>query len=247
MNSKILIAIIVSCTVLVALLDFGTSAEFVGSILFTFPIALCGLQGSKRLLWAITGISTVLTVAAEFWGFNRVAIVDPSIGIANRCILLASLLTLATIVHFRIENRRVLALNAIEREKAESKFRSLSERLEFAIAIAKVGVWDWDLESNTLAWDAMMFEIYGFAPVAPMPYEKWAAAVHPEDLPEAVASLQTMIREKNYGSNEFRIILPDGSVRNVEAVRKVVLDDRGNVTRVVGVNVDITERKHAEA
>jgi hypothetical protein len=47
MNRKILIAIIVSCTVLVALLDFGTSAEFVGSILFTFPIALCALQGSK--------------------------------------------------------------------------------------------------------------------------------------------------------------------------------------------------------
>src|SRR6202167_5263086 len=244
MNRKILIAIIVSCTVLVALLDFGTSAEFVGSILFTFPIALCGLQGSKRLLWAITGISTVLTVAAELWGFNRVAIVDPSIGMANRCILMASLLTLAAIIHFRIENRKGLALNAIEREKAESKFRSLSERPEFSIAIAKVGVWDWDLESNTLTWDAMMFEIYGLAPVAPVPYEKWAAAVHPEDLPEAVASLQTMIREKNYGSNEFRIILPDGSVRNVEAVRKVVLDDRGNVTRVVGVNVDITERKH---
>src|ERR1700693_4310633 len=135
MNRTALILIIVSCTALVALLDFGTSAEFVGSILFTFPIALCGLQDAKRLLWTITGAVIALTAAAEFWGFSRVAMLNPSIGIANRGILMASLVTLAAIVHFRIENRQGLALHAIERERAESKFRSLSERLEFAIAI----------------------------------------------------------------------------------------------------------------
>jgi hypothetical protein len=129
MSRRALILIIASCTVLVAFLDFGTSAEFVGSILFTFPIALCALQDSKRLLWTTTGAVIVLTAAAEFWGFGRVASLNPSIGIANRGILMASLLTLAAIVHFWIENRQGLTRNAIEREKAESQFRSLSERL----------------------------------------------------------------------------------------------------------------------
>jgi len=246
-NRVTLLVMIVGITVVLSVLDFGTSAEFVGSILFTFPIALCALQDSKRLLWGISSAIVVLTIAADFWGFNRGDRLSTSVGLANRAILDASLLTLAAIVHFWIENRQSLGRNIIEREQAEATFRILSERLVFAAAIAKVGVWDWDLKSNTLTWDATMYEIYGFAPVVPLPYERWASAVHAEDLLEAEASLQAMIREETHGRGEFRIVLPDGSIRNIEAVRKVVLDEGGNVARVIGVNLDVTERKHAEA
>ena len=91
--------------------------------------------------------------------------------------------------------------------------RLLTERLSLATAVAKVGVWDWDLASNTLTWDATMFEIYGLPPIVPMPYARWSAAVHPEDLPAVEATLRRAIDEKGQGSAEYRIILPDGSVR----------------------------------
>jgi diguanylate cyclase (GGDEF)-like protein len=109
-----------------------------------------------------------------------------------------------------------------------------------------VGVWEWDLASNTLIWDSTMFMFYGFAPMVPMPYEKWAAAVHPEDLPAREQSLRRVMDEKGEGVAEFRIMSADGSTKNISAAERVVVDLHANVTRVIGVNIDITERREAE-
>ena len=75
----------------------------------------------------------------------------------------------------------------------------LTERLSLATAVAKVGVWEWDLASNTLTWDATMFDIYGLPPVVPMPYDRWSAAVCPEDLPAVEATLQKSHRREGPG------------------------------------------------
>lgn len=142
-----------------------------------------------------------------------------------------------------------------KRKEAEAKLLSLADRLSLATAVARVGVWEWDLVSNTIAWNATMFEIYGFPTIGPishekwstpMPYEKWSAAVYPEDLPVAEATLQRTIEEKGEGSAEFRITRPDGAVRNILAMERVVLDVRARVSRLIGVNIDITERKMAD-
>jgi PAS domain S-box-containing protein len=133
-----------------------------------------------------------------------------------------------------------------ERKLVETNAQALTERLSLANAVARVGVWDWDVMGNTLIWDSTMFDIYGMSPTIPMPYEKWAAAVHPEDLPTTEAVLRLAIEKKGQGSAEFRIVLPDRSVKTISAVEKVVLDASGAVSRVIGVNMDITERRLAE-
>jgi diguanylate cyclase (GGDEF)-like protein/PAS domain S-box-containing protein len=122
----------------------------------------------------------------------------------------------------------------------------LSERLALATAVAKVGVWEWDLVNETITWDATMFEIYGFPPVFPMLYEKWAAAVHPEDLPAVEAMLRKTRDDKAQGSAEFRILVSGGSLRNISVIDRAVLDEHSNVARIIGVNMDITERKQTE-
>ena len=139
-----------------------------------------------------------------------------------------------------------IKLDISERRQAEANLLSLTERLSLATGVAKVGVWEWDLASNALTWDATMFEIYGFPFVVPMPYEKWSAAVYPEDLPAVEATLREAIDEKGRGSADFRIILADGTVRNVSTVGRVVLDEHANVSRVIGTAQDITERKKTE-
>ncbi|MGA2986464.1 MAG: EAL domain-containing protein [Terriglobia bacterium] len=143
---------------------------------------------------------------------------------------------------------RILTINndITDRKQVESKLLLLSERLSLASAVAKVGVWDWDLASNMLTWDATMFDIYGFPLVVPMPYKRWSQAVCPEDLPAVEAALHRVIDEKGQGSVEFRIILSEGSIRNISAIERVVLDEGANVIRVIGVNMDVTERKEAE-
>jgi two-component system, sensor histidine kinase and response regulator len=155
-------------------------------------------------------------------------------------------LTVTPLAEDSLKGAVVMHLNITDRKCSEAELPLLTQRLSLATAVAKVGVWDWDLASNTLTWDATMFEIYRIQPVIPMHYERWAAAVHPEDLPTAEDILQRVIKDKGEGSAEFRITLPDGTPRNISAVERVLLNANSEVIRVIGVNVDITEQKRAE-
>jgi PAS domain S-box-containing protein len=143
---------------------------------------------------------------------------------------------------------RVLTISSdiTQRKAADAERLLLTERLSLATSVAKVGVWIYDLSSRTLTWDATMFGIYGIPPSASVPYEAWCAAVHPADLPAAKASLRTVVEEKGHGSAEFRILHGDGSERHVSAIQGVVLDSSGNVIRIIGVNIDVTDRKRLE-
>src|SRR5882757_10204132 len=104
MSRTLLASVIVAITILVAFLDFSTSAELIVSILFFFPLGLCALQRSKRLLWGIAAAAVVLTIAAEFWGFHRAELLmDNEHASGNRAFLILGLLTVTALVHFWIE------------------------------------------------------------------------------------------------------------------------------------------------
>jgi diguanylate cyclase (GGDEF)-like protein/PAS domain S-box-containing protein len=156
------------------------------------------------------------------------------------------LLTVTPLADDRPSGAVVMHMDITALKQAESKLQASAERLSLATAVAGVGVWEWELASNTLTWDSTMFSIYGFTPVAPMPYEMWSAAVHPEDLPVREDALRRVIDEKSEGTAEFRIVMADGSAKNISAAERVVLDHNANVIRVVGVNVDVTDRKQME-
>jgi PAS domain S-box-containing protein len=143
---------------------------------------------------------------------------------------------------------RVLTINndITHRKEADAERFLLTERLSLATAVAKVGVWEWELASDMLTWDATMFDIYCIPPVVSIPYARWSAMVHPEDLAAAEAKLETVIQQNGQGSGEYRIILADGSVRHISSVKGVVLDSAGEVIRLIGVNMDITDRKRLE-
>jgi len=144
---------------------------------------------------------------------------------------------------------RVTAVRDITtRKQAEDSLKTLTERLKLATATAAIAVWDWDLGTNDVVWDDRAFEIYGLPPdsKALITYQLWADLVHPEDLSDQEAALKRTIAEKGRGLREFRIIRPDGTVRHVQAAEAVITDERGAPVRMVGVNVDITERKQAE-
>jgi PAS domain S-box-containing protein len=133
-----------------------------------------------------------------------------------------------------------------ERRRKEEQLKSLTERLQLATVAARIGVWEWDVRTNLLTWDTNMHEIYGVPEGRQLDYQLWANAVVADDLPMAEANLQRVIAEKNRGSSEFRITRADGQVRHLYAAMGVTLDGAGVATRLVGVNVDITNRKAAE-
>ena len=131
-----LVAIIVGTTALVAFIDFWTSAELFGSILFAFPLALCAIQRSKRLLWSTVVVCALLTIATEFWAINRVALLHQEIASVNRGILFASLLTLATFIHFWIDKSEKVAVGAAEIERQSRSLVIQNDQLEVLVTTA---------------------------------------------------------------------------------------------------------------
>jgi PAS domain S-box-containing protein len=131
-----MLAAIIGTTILATLLDFWTSAELIGSILFTFPLALCAMQRSKRLLWGTSTAVVLLTIAGEFWGFNRVELANPWVPSVNRVLLIASLLTLTALIHLLINQRQKIELDAAKITYQRSSLLAQNEQLENALTAA---------------------------------------------------------------------------------------------------------------
>jgi len=134
-NRRLLPSVIVGTTVLTALLDLWTSAEFVGSILFVLPLALCAIYRSKKTLWATLLAAVVLTVLAEFWGFHRVPLVHPLAAFANRVILIVSLVTQATVIHFRITQLERQGLDSAEIARQRNEISAQNDQLQTLFAL----------------------------------------------------------------------------------------------------------------
>ena len=134
-----------------------------------------------------------------------------------------------------------------DRKRAEEKTVKLAERLNLATRGARIGIWDWDIQKNELIWDDRMYELYGvkredFSGA----YQAWLNGLHPDDRAHSdEISAQARRGERDYDT-EFRVVLPDGTIRALKAYGDVIRDSASNPARMIGVNFDITERKQAE-
>ncbi|MEI7644642.1 MAG: ATP-binding protein [Chloroflexales bacterium] len=133
-------------------------------------------------------------------------------------------------------------------KQAEATIRRLANRLELATRAAHIGVWDWDIQKDEVFWDERMYALYGvrredFTGA----YEAWLQGIHPDDRVESdTISAQARRGERPYDT-EFRVVWPDGSIHVLKAFADVIWSVDGTPERMIGVNYDITEIKHAEA
>jgi len=134
-----------------------------------------------------------------------------------------------------------------ERKKSEEELQRLNERFTLATRSAEIGVWDWDVQQDQLAWDDRMYALYGirredFSGA----YEAWVKGLHPDDVVRGNEEIQKALRSEKEFDTEFRVLWPDGQIRHIKAHALVVRDDNGRPLRMTGVNYDITGRKQAE-
>jgi len=134
-----------------------------------------------------------------------------------------------------------------DRKKAEAKLKLSEERLGSATFAAKIGVWDWDIKMNTLWWDDSMYQLYGINKNNfPGVYDAWVNCIHPDDKDRIDAEIQLALNGVKEYAPEFRVILPDNSIRFIKADSKTFMDEMGKPVRMLGTNRDITDRKQTE-
>jgi PAS domain S-box-containing protein len=142
----------------------------------------------------------------------------------------------------------VTFLDVTERKRTQETLRQFVDRLYLATRAGGVGIWDYDIINNKLIWDDQMYHLYGITQDKfGGAYEAWRAGLHPEDMQRGDDEIQMALRGEKEFDTEFRVLWPDGTIRNIRALAIVQRDASGKPLRMIGTNWDITERKQAEA
>jgi two-component system, LuxR family, sensor kinase FixL len=139
----------------------------------------------------------------------------------------------------------LLAALTEERRQTAQALRRNQERLELAQDAGGVAAFDWFPGRQESVWSKELEALYGLAPGSyDGRYETWLGRVHPEDRRHAHEEMQRTLVTGTQDF-EFRVVWPDGSVRWLHA-RGRAHQESGEPVRIVGVNVDVTDRKRAE-
>jgi len=148
---------------------------------------------------------------------------------------------------------KVIAVDGIahditKRVVAENDLRNATESLAKAQEIAKLGNWDWDINSNFLWCSKEFLRIFGFAGrERPATFEMFLTRVHPDDKKRLQDAFQATVDLNAALDIEHKIILPDGNIRIIHQQAELIRDAAGNSkARMLGTAQDITERKLIE-
>ena len=149
---------------------------------------------------------------------------------------------------FQSSNEGVaFALDLSEQKRAEEKIRVSESYLAEAQRLSQTGSWAWSPEQDIRYWSEQCYRVLSFDPQDGLPrFEDFFQRIHPDDQPGLRELIQTAIREKAEWEADYRIVHPDGPVKDIHAVAHPVLSTSGNLVEFVGTVIDVTERKRAE-
>jgi PAS domain S-box-containing protein len=143
-----------------------------------------------------------------------------------------------------------------DRKEAEERLRQSEAHLQEAQTLGRIGSWVFDIAAGNVSGSPELFRIFGRDPgeeqltkemlsdVRSLPI--FRTSVHPEDLPFVEEFTNKARSEVKVRELEYRIVVPDGSVKYVHSVVHPVFDNSGNVVEYIGTIMDVTERKRSE-
>ena len=136
-----------------------------------------------------------------------------------------------------------LAIDLVERKKAEEALRQSEKELKEAQQIARLGSWKYNPGSEELRWSEELYRIFSMDPAdGPLTLERFLDRVHPDDRAE--------VRKQNESGlpyrSDYRILLPENRIKFIHEEVEIHRDDEGHAIKYVGIAQDITERKRAE-
>jgi PAS domain S-box-containing protein len=156
--------------------------------------------------------------------------------------------------HHRPSDRQLRALDLLARQAADlieqqqttAALRESEEQLRLASDAAKVGMWFWNLETDSLIWTEQCKSLFGLPAETEMSYAVFLAAIHPDDRQHTDAAVTRSIAEHTDYDIECRCCWSDGSVHWIAAKGSCSYDPTGKPLRMMGVAIDINDLKQAQ-
>ncbi len=135
--------------------------------------------------------------------------------------------------------------------------QSLSERTQqldesnqlllMAERYAGAGAWYWDIPRNTRFWDTQLIALFGLDPAIVSPtHEDWQRILHPEDYESAQQAIKNSLIDKKPFVTSYRIIMPDKSIRWIDAYGAATFDAAGKPLEMRGICINSTALREAE-
>jgi transcriptional regulator with PAS, ATPase and Fis domain/CHASE3 domain sensor protein len=123
--------------------------------------------------------------------------------------------------------------------------RKSEANLAEAQRLSHTGSWDWNVASKRIFWSAEMFNIFGFdaKTTTPTP-ENYLQSIHPDDR-APIDAAASELHKGNDAEYNYRIVLPDNSIRYVRTIAHAITNDSGQVIEFVGTVIDVTEQRNA--
>jgi signal transduction histidine kinase len=169
----------------------------------------------------------------------------------KRAIAVALVVTAILTVVFVLETRRRLKARLEADISAERKRRAehetMSVRFAVATRAARAGVYELKREGLDVWWSDTMYELYAQPPQAFQPtMATWLELIHPDDRQSARKGIASAMRDHSQLRSQYRVVRPDGSVCHIASLAAVLTDSIDASPRLVGIDIDITERVEAD-
>jgi PAS domain S-box-containing protein len=134
-----------------------------------------------------------------------------------------------------------------ERNATLEALRTAEERMRFALESADVGIWDMNYATGVLQWSETLERQYGVKPgTFAGTFDAFIDRVHPDDRESLLATVEHATRTGTDFSTRSRAAWPDGTVRWLEGAGRVLINERGEPVRGIGISRDVTERRTLE-
>lgn len=133
-------------------------------------------------------------------------------------------------------------------QNAENELRVRREQLSLAQKKVRMGTWEWDFETDRITLSASLPPLHGrVAKTEQLSFQEWMQSVHPDDRWQIQKRLEAAKAGQSDYDVEFRSIWRDGSIHWIAARGAIFRDLRGQPVRMLGISLDISERKFNEA
>lgn len=140
-----------------------------------------------------------------------------------------------------------LLLQRARRRRAEGELRESEEKFSLAAESANLGVWYWDISNDSIWATEMCRDLYGFRPEQEINFQTFVETLHEGDRERIAQAVERALHGRKNFAEEYRVVLPGGAIRWIGAFGRGSYDSAGKTVRMLGVSIDITERKRGES